>query len=128
MVGAYRAESTDQWTTASAKKTPPLLNGLTSWCKYEELIDDWLDLSVLEARKRGPALKNRLVADADMHEGFLNREAPRAEDGVKYFQDMLRPHFIKGAQSISTRDFMDSLEKVDETLRWSSGSASFQCF
>ena len=31
----------------------------TSWLKYEELIDDWLDLTVLEAGKRGPALKKQ---------------------------------------------------------------------
>ena len=36
----------------------------TSCFKYEQLLDDWLDLTVLEAGKRGPALKNRLVGDA----------------------------------------------------------------
>ena len=35
-----------------------LFDGSTSWFKYEELIDDWLDLTVLQAVKRGPALKN----------------------------------------------------------------------
>ena len=66
MVGAYRAESTDQRTAASGitTKIPPLFDGRTSWCKYEELIDDWLDLTVLEAGKRRPALKNRLVSEA----------------------------------------------------------------
>ena len=61
MVGAYRAKSTDQWTAA---------NG-TSWFKYEELTDDWLDPAVLEAEKRGPAMKNRFVGDADMKKDFL---------------------------------------------------------
>ena len=46
------------------------------------------------------AMKNRLVGDAEMHKGLLNRESLRAEDGVKYFRDTLRPHFIKGAQSV----------------------------
>ena len=32
--------------------------------KYEELIEDWLGLTVLEETKRGPALKNGLVGDA----------------------------------------------------------------
>ena len=66
MVGAYRAESTEQWTAASGitTKMPPLFGGPTSWFKYEELIDDWLDLTVLEAGKQGPALKNRLVRNA----------------------------------------------------------------
>ena len=67
--------------------------------KYEELIDDWLDLTQLEAGKRGPALKNRLVGDAGMYKGLLDRETLRSEDGVKYFKDTLRLHFIKGAQS-----------------------------
>ena len=54
MVGAFRAESTDQWTAASGitAKIPPFLGGSTSWFKYEELIGDWLDLAVLEESKR----------------------------------------------------------------------------
>ena len=49
MVGAYRAQSTEQWTAASGitSKIPPLFNRPTSWFKYEELIDDWVDLAVL---------------------------------------------------------------------------------
>ena len=64
--GAHRAEATDPWTASSGitVKIPPLFDGSISWFKYEELIDDWLDLTVLEAGKRGPALKNRLVGDA----------------------------------------------------------------
>ena len=54
---------------------------------------------MLEAGKRGPALKNRLVGDAETHKGLLNRESLRAEDGVKYFKDKMRPHF-QGAQSV----------------------------
>ena len=69
-----------------------------------ELIDDWLDLTVLEAEKRGPPLKNRLVGDAEMYKGLLDRESLRAADGVKYFRDALRPHF-KRAQSVSHWSF-----------------------
>ena len=102
MVGSYPAESTDQWTAASGitTKIPPLFDRSTSCLKYEELIDFWQDLTVLEAVKRGPALKNRLVGDAAMYKGHLDRENLRAEDGVKYFKDTLRRHFIKGAQSV----------------------------
>ena len=102
MVGSFRAQSTDRWTAASGitSKIQPLFDGSTSWFKYEELIDDWLDLTVLEERKRGQSLKNGLVGDAQMHKGLLNRESLRAEDGVKYFRDSLRLHFIKGAQSV----------------------------
>ena len=53
LVGAYRAESTDKKKAGSGitTKIQTLLDGSTSWCKYEELIDDWLDLTVLEAEK-----------------------------------------------------------------------------
>ena len=71
-------------------KIPPLFNGLTSLFKYEEQIDDWLDLTVLEVRKRAPALKNRRVGDAEMYKGRLAREPLTAPDGVKYFKDTLR--------------------------------------
>ena len=129
VVGACRAESTDGWTAASGitTKIPPLFNGSTSWIKYEELIDDWLDLTLLEAGKRGPALKIRLVGEAEMHKGVLDRESLRDQDGVKNFKDTLRLHIIKGAQSIFLWRFIDSLEQIEETLRWSSGSASSHC-
>ena len=51
-------------------KISPLFDGPTSWFKYEELIDDWLDLTMLEAGTRGPALKTRLLV--------LNRESLKA--------------------------------------------------
>ena len=43
MYGAHRAEPKDQWT-ASNVKSSSLLDGSTAWFKYEELIDDSLDL------------------------------------------------------------------------------------
>ena len=60
---------------------------------------------MLEAGKRGPALRNRLVGGAEIHKGRLNWESLRAEDGVKYFRDTLRHHFIIGAQSVFTWRF-----------------------
>ena len=44
--------------------------------KYEELIEDWLDLTVLEETKRGQALKNRLVGDAELYIRLLDSEQP----------------------------------------------------
>ena len=37
-------------------------------------MDDWLDLTMLEAGKRRPALKNRLVGDAAMYKGLLTEK------------------------------------------------------
>ena len=89
----------------------------TSWSKYEELIDDWLDLTELEAGKRGQTLKNRLVGDEKMHKGLLNRELLRTENGVKYFRDTLRPHFIKGAQSVRHRRNATALDPNSQETR-----------
>ena len=102
LVGAYRAESRFDYTAGSGitTKMPPLFDGSTSWFKYEELIEDWSDLTVLEETKRGPALRSRLVGDAEIHKRLINRESLRATDGVKYFRNTLRPHFIKGAHNV----------------------------
>ena len=83
-----------------SQQKSPLFEGSTSRLKYEELIEDWLDLAVLEETKRGPALKNRLIGDAEMYKGLFKRESLRATDGVKYFRNTLRPHFTKGAQNV----------------------------
>ena len=55
---------------------------------------------MLEAEKRGPALKTRLVGDAEMYKGRLDKEPLKAADGVKYLRDTLLPHSITGAQSV----------------------------
>ena len=96
-------------------KIPPLSDGPTSWFMYEELIDDWLDLTQLEAGKRGPALKNRLVGDAAMYKGLLDRETLRSE-GVKYFKNTLRPHFIKGALSVFLWRFFQFIRARRENI------------
>ena len=103
--GAYRAEATDQWSTVSGVtvKIPPLFDGPITWFKYEELIDNWLDLTQLEAGKRGPALMNRLFGDASIYKKLLDRKPLASEDGVKYFMDTLRPHFARGIQSVIVR-------------------------
>ena len=95
-------------------KIPPLFDGSTSWFKYEELIEDWLDLTVLEQTKRGPALKNRLVGDAEVHKGLLHRESLRATHGVKYFRNTLRPHFIRELMMCSSGDSISSIEQEEE--------------
>ena len=81
---------------------------------------------MLEAEKRGPALKNRLVGDAETYKGLLDRESLRTADGGKYFRDTLRPHFIKGAQSVFlwrfyqfTRARRGNIEMVNWTGKFS---------
>ena len=98
-------------------KIPPPYNGLTSWFSYEELIDDWCDITELDAEKQGPALKNRLEGDAAIYKPLLDRDRLRDEnDGVAYFKRTLRPHFVKGSQSVFMWRFF-------QVLRMNRGSA-----
>ena len=56
---------------------------------------------MLEVSQRGPALKNRLISELQNRvKGLLNRESLKADDGVKYFRDTLRTHYVKGAQNV----------------------------
>jgi hypothetical protein len=87
-------------------KIPPAYAGDTSWFAYEEAVEDWLDVTELDAEKRGPALRNRLEGAAAIYKPLLDRDAlkrattqePNA--GVKYFLKEMRPKFIKGSQSV----------------------------
>ena len=59
-----------------------------------------MDFTIVEELKRGPALKNRLVGDAELYKGLLDRKHLQTADGVKYFRNTLRAHFKKGAQNV----------------------------
>ena len=48
-------------------KQPPSYDGKVSWFRYEELVDDWVTITTVEAPKRGPLLKSRLAGDAYMY-------------------------------------------------------------
>ena len=47
-------------------KQPPSYDGKVSWFRYEELVDDWVTITTVEAPKKGPLLKSRLTGDAYM--------------------------------------------------------------
>ena len=85
----------------STPKIPPAYDGRSSWFAYEEAIDDWLDITTLAGDKHGPSLKNRLYGDAAIYKPLLDREQLNNEDhGVTYFKNTMRPHFVKGNQSV----------------------------
>ena len=77
-------------------KIPPAFDGKTSWFQYEELIDDWVDLTTLATDKHGPALKNRLTGEAAVYKKLLDRDILKTDQGVKHFKDTLRPNFVRG--------------------------------
>ena len=55
-------------------KQPPSYDGKVSWFRYEELVDDWVTITTVEAPKRGPLLKSRLTGDAYMCKAVLQND------------------------------------------------------
>ena len=82
-------------------KVPPAWNGRGSWFAYEELVNDWEDVTVLEKSQRGPALRNRLQEEAVVYKQMLDRTKLKDEnEGVEYFLKTLRPEFVKGVHNV----------------------------
>ena len=82
-------------------KVPPEYDGTRNWFAYEESIDDWIDITTLPLEKHGPSLKNRLYGDAAIYKPLLDRDLLCGpDDGVTYFKNAMRPHFVKGNQSV----------------------------
>ena len=55
-------------------KIPPSFDGRISWFTFEEQVEDWLDVTELDGKLRGPALKKRLDGEAAMYKPMLDRE------------------------------------------------------
>ena len=110
-------------TTQVTTKVPPGFDGTTSWFAFEDAIDDWCDITELEAEKWGPALRNRLEGEASVYKRLLDREQLREPNGrgVEYFKRTLRPHFVKGAQTVFLYRFMRFMKNNRgnaELMKW----------
>ena len=82
-------------------KQPPSYDGKVSWFRYEELVDDWVTITTVEAAKRGPLLKSRLTGDAYMYKAVLQNDLWQDPDeGVNYFKNTLKKYFLKGATNV----------------------------
>ena len=87
-------------------KIPPSYNGQTLWFTYEDMVEDWSDLTELHNDKRGPALKSRLEGPAATYKHYLDRTKLKEDNGVEYFLNTLRPFFVKGTNSVFLWRFM----------------------
>jgi len=120
---AYPAYHSPQTVVqAVSTKVPPSFDGRSSWFAYEEGIDDWVDVTELDAEKRGPALRNRLEGEAAVYKALLDRDLLRdPQTGVAYFKHELRPHFVKGTQTVFLWRFFQlfkSYRGQQGMLRW----------
>ena len=95
---SYTEETLNLSMTA---KQPPSYDGKVSWFRYEELVDDWVTITTVEAAKRGPLLKSRLTGDAYMYKAVLQNDLLQDPDeGVNYFKNTLKKYFLKGATNV----------------------------
>ena len=82
------------------------LDGTTSWFKYSDAVEEWCDLTKVEAKRRGPAIATGLSGRAKLFKERLNRARLKdPETGVEYLLSTLRPYFVKDGQSVFLYSF-----------------------
>ena len=91
-------------------KVPPGYDGSTNWFRYADAVEEWCDLTKVEAKRRGPAIAARLSGRAEIYKERLDRERLRdPETGVEYLLATLRPFFVKDLQSVFLYRFFQLL-------------------
>ena len=103
-------------------KVPPQFDGQSSWSEYEDLIDDWLGITTLDAEKHGPSLKNALIGSASFYKSMLDNALLRDPDrGLAHFKDTLRPYFVKGVSHVFLWRFLQMFRTYrgqNEFVHW----------
>ena len=106
-------------TCPTCGQIPPAFDGCSSWFTYEEAIEDWCDLTELDPDKLGPALKQRLEGEAAVYKPLMDRYLLRVPAaGVSYFINLVRPHLVKGAQSVLMWRFFQHLRRKPGRVRY----------
>ena len=72
-------------------EVPPGYDGSTNWFKYADAVEEWCDLTKVEARRRGPAIAARLSGRAEI------------------FKERLNTFFVKDLQSVFLYRFLQML-------------------
>ena len=47
-------------------KVPPAFDGNMSWFTFEEYVKDWIEITSIDVKQRGPMLRNRLKGNAQI--------------------------------------------------------------
>ena len=96
-VGRQSGYTEEALNLSMTAKQPPSYDGRVSWFRYEELVDDWVTFTTIDASKRGPLLKSRLTGDAHTRKAVLQNDLLQDPDeGVNYFKNTLKKFFLKG--------------------------------
>ena len=72
-VGRSHGFTEETLNLSMTAKQPPSHDGKVIWFRHEELVDDWVTFTTIEASKRGPLLKSRLIGDTDQSFSLLIR-------------------------------------------------------
>ena len=101
-------------------KVAPAYDGRTSLFAFEDAIDDWCDITELEAERRGPALRNqtrrwcRSIQNVTRIENYWRDPGRRCE----LFQTIsATSHFIKGAQAVFLYKFI-AIHATTTEVQW----------
>ena len=107
---AHAAPSMTHAAHPVTTEVPPGYDGTTNWFRYADAVEEWCDLTKVEARRRGPAVAARLSGRAEIYKERLDRERLRdPETGVEYLLATLRPFFVKDTQSVFLYRFFQLL-------------------
>ena len=100
----------DACSSSSHHRSASCYDGTTNWFRYAGAVEEWCDLTKVEARRRGPAVAARLSGRAEIYKERLDRERLRdPETGVEYLLATLRPFFVKDLQSVFLYRFFQLL-------------------
>ena len=99
--------------TKMTAKIVPAYDGKFPLYMFEEIVEEWVSITTLEARLRGPNLKNRLTGTAISFKKLLSNEMiADPENGVSYFLSTLRPHFVKDVEHMFLWRFLRFFKKT----------------
>ena len=60
-------------TMVHAAQVPPGYDGSTNWFRYADAVEEWCDLTKVEAKRRGPAIAARLSGRAEIYKKARSR-------------------------------------------------------
>ena len=79
-------------------EVPPGYDGTTTWLN---VVEEWCDLTKVEAKRRSPAIAARLSGRAELFKERLDRDRLKdPETEVEYLVSTLKPYFVKEGQSV----------------------------
>ena len=100
-VGRQSGYTEETLNLSMTAKQPPSYDGRVSWLRHEELVDDWVTFTTIDASKRGPLLKSRPTGDAHMYKAVAQNDLLQdADEGVNYFKNTLKKFFLKGSTNV----------------------------